>query len=262
MKQTSETAFEPDWLGLREPADHAARDQELLARAAALAEGATVLDLGGGTGSTARAFSAAGHRQLGWRIFDNDPVLLQAAERGLPAADCIVGDLTKIEDLPFQEVSLITASALLDLMSEDWVTRLVARSEALGLPIYAALNYSGHMSWTPSDPRDDEVVRAFNTHQRRDKGTGPALGPTAGETLAEIASSRGWEVHIAESPWQLGAEQRALHETLLDGIAEAAHEAGAAEALAWGTERRATAALSTAVISHQDVLAIPVGGLR
>ena len=43
--------FSADWLALREPADHAARDGDLLAAAAQVA-GAVIVDLGCGTGST------------------------------------------------------------------------------------------------------------------------------------------------------------------------------------------------------------------
>lgn len=48
--------FAPQWLALREPADRAARDTALLARAAHLAGPAPVIvDLGAGTGASVRA---------------------------------------------------------------------------------------------------------------------------------------------------------------------------------------------------------------
>lgn len=52
MNRISDTQFQPDWLSLREPADHRARATGLLRRAASLvAPGTRVVDLGSGTGS-------------------------------------------------------------------------------------------------------------------------------------------------------------------------------------------------------------------
>ncbi|MEO1025163.1 MAG: class I SAM-dependent methyltransferase [Pseudomonadota bacterium] len=257
MKQTSDTSFEPDWLSLREPADHAARDASLLKRAGAeFAAGTTVLDLGSGTGSTARAFAAAGFSDLNWRFYDQDRALLKIAEEQFPNADCITGDIADIENLSFDDVGLITASALFDLMSEDWITSFIVRAEKFTTPIYAALNYNGVMRWTPGDPEDAEITEAFNAHQRRDKGTGAALGPTAATTFARIAKARGWHVATAESPWQLGPENGPLRAKLLVGIATAAEETGARNALSWHA-RRSGMATSNLWVGHIDVLAIP-----
>lgn len=258
MKQTSDTSFEPDWLGLREPADIAARDAGLLARAGALAAGGgVVLDLGAGTGSTARAFAAVGISEANWRFVDQDPGLLHAAQASCPDAECVLADLAQVDDLPMEGVSLITASALLDLMSEHWVKGLFDRATALRLPIYSALNYNGAMRWAPSDARDADITAAFNIHQQTDKGTGPALGPAAAKTLAGIARAAGWQVATAQSDWWLEAEHAALQVALVAGIAAAAHEAGAPDAQAWGADRRALANKALAVIGHDDILVIP-----
>ncbi|MEL7014277.1 MAG: class I SAM-dependent methyltransferase, partial [Pseudomonadota bacterium] len=72
--------FDPEWLALREPADHAARDATLLGRAVTAAGPAPViLDLACGTGSTLRA--VAPHMQVHavWRLVDNDLALLEHA---------------------------------------------------------------------------------------------------------------------------------------------------------------------------------------
>lgn len=258
MKQTSDTSFAPDWLALREPVDHAARDATLLARAGAgLVPKARVLDIGCGTGSTARAFEAAGCHDLRWQFFDQDSALLQIAAAQVSDADCLVGDIADVERLPMEGADLLTASALFDLMSETWITALILRAERFSLPIYAALSYNGVMHWQPSDPKDAEITEAFNAHQRRDKGSGPALGPDAAARFAQLATARGWQVAMADSDWQLGPEHALLQQTLVAGIAEAADEGGAQDALAWGERRGADAATSRAVIGHIDVLAIP-----
>ena len=258
MKQTSEAVFAPDWLSLREPADHAARDADLLARAAACVKpGQAVLDLGSGTGSTARAFAHAGFDGLRWRFFDNDQTLLQVAQSKAPDAECVLGDLSALDDLPLDGVGLISASALFDLMPRDWVANLVARATARGIPIYAALNYSGVMTWSPADPRDAVITNAFNNHQGRDKGLGVALGPASGPVLATISRAHGYDAEMADSPWVLTADHAAMQQMLIDGIADAAYEAGAAEAKQWAAHRQAAIQTTQAEIGHTDVLALP-----
>lgn len=258
MRQTSETSFEPDWLALREPADHAARDDGLLAQAAGLvSKGSTVLDLGSGTGSTARAFARAGFDGFAWRFLDNDPALLQNASTRHPDAVCVVQDLSYPEDIQFEGVSFVTASALLDVMTGAWMEALLARVAKANIPIYAALNYNGDMHWTPADTRDAQITMAFNTHQRSDKGLGPALGPDATATFARLCEAYGYRFHTAQSPWLLRPEDAALQTALLSGIAEAAHEAYAVDAPQWAQARHAVVAQTQAFIGHTDILAIP-----
>ena len=82
-------------------------------------------------------------------------------------------------------VDLVTTSALLDLVSAEWLERLAVEAAARRLPVYAALTYQGSASLDPAEPFDLEVIAAVNRHQRRDKGFGLALGPEAGEWLQQ-----------------------------------------------------------------------------
>lgn len=243
--------FSAEWLALREPADHAARDAGLLARAAAF--GGLIVDLGCGTGSTRRAFGDRGAGAV-WRMVDGDAALLRLA-----GGDGYCLDLNDIASLPFEGATLVTASALFDLVSADWLDRLVARVVALRLPVYAALNYDGLMTWAPDLPQDAAVVAAFNRHQGGDKGFGPALGPGAVAHLAGRLRAAGYVVTEADSPWQLGPEQAALQVELLAGIAQAAGEAGFAGAERWREVRVAMKAECR--IGHRDLLALPPGGV-
>lgn len=262
--------FSPDWLALREPADHAARDAALLRRAAQAAvaaaaragQGAPVIvDLGAGTGSTRRAM--APHLPAGtrWRFVDNDRALLDravaAADPGTASAH--LADLAALQALPFEEAHLITASALFDLMPRDWVTALAARLAALGVPIYAALSYDGAMHWSPAHPDDAAITAAFNRHQRGDKGIGCALGPDSGQATAQVLAAAGFAIDAAPSPWVLGPDQAALQAELCAGIADAAAETGLAGASDWGRARAAAADTATCTIGHLDVLALPPG---
>lgn len=142
-------SFEAEWLALREPADRAARDPALLAAAVQVAEGGWVLDLGCGTGSTARAFASVGGRVAGWRLFDGDARLLAEAVARTPGAEGVEGDLADLPALPLEGIGLVTASALLDLVSHAWIEGLAARLAEAGVGFYAALSVDGRMAWTP-----------------------------------------------------------------------------------------------------------------
>jgi hypothetical protein len=151
-------------------------------------------------------------------------------------------------------VTLVTASALLDLVSEAWLVDLAAR---LDTPIYATLIYDGVMTWTPEHRNDAAMTAAFNGHQQTDKGFGPALGPRAAVRAHKIFEQAAFDVISADSPWHLTPAMSELQTQLTDGISRAAAEVGATEARAWGEARRADATRSTCVIGHQDLLAIP-----
>ena len=261
--------FSAEWLALREPADHAARDTGLLRRALrAAGPDPVILDLGCGTGATVRALAPHLPKGAVWRLVDNDDDLLNRAAHAADTAgasaqtNCL--DLNDLEALPLEGVTLVTASALFDLVSEQWLRALAARIKT---PIYAALSYDGEMSWEPADPVDDPVTAAFNRHQTGDKGFGPALGPAAVAQGAAIFRDAGFEVAQADSPWTLGPQEATLQRALVAGIAEAASEAAPSEAAAarvrdWGAMRNARAPDTYCRIGHGDMLAIPRGTVR
>ena len=251
-------SFSAEWLDLREPADRAARDAGLLAAAATfLSEAPFALDLGCGTGATARAFGDA-VPGLRWRLFDRDPALLAlAVERVGPRAELVEGDLADVAGLPLDGVRLVTASALLDLASAAWIEALAGRLAAAGIGLYAALSYDGRMAWEPPLPGDAAAVAAVNAHQRRDKGFGVALGPDAADTAAAIFRRHGFEVRTASTPWRLGPSEAALAAAFVAGVAQAAGEAGMPEAAAWARAR--LAAGGTCMVGHLDLLALPPG---
>jgi len=249
--------FSAHWLALRESADRAARDAALARRACeAAGPDPVILDLGCGTGATWRALSPHLPDGACWYFVDSDPGLLAAAATTDSGAELIQADIANLAALPLERVTLVTASALLDLVPGAWVEDLARR---LAIPFYAALNYSGLMQWSPADPRDDVITAYFNRHQRGDKGLGPALGADAGECAASIFAAAGFTTHLADSPWQLDPMMAELQRQLTEGIAAAAAEAGAEEAEAWGRHRHDLADSSTCVIGHTDLLALPSG---
>jgi SAM-dependent methyltransferase len=250
-------SFSADWLALREPADRAARDADLVARLGAWAAarpGLRVTDIGCGTGSTLRALAAAlpGAR---WRLVDHDPALLtlaaaEAARLGA-TAQTVALDLAADPGAAVADgAQLVTASAFFDLAGADWIAAFAAAAARAGCGVYAALNYDGRESWTPPHPEDGAVMAAFLRDMRRDKGLGPALGAEAGAFLAERLRAEGYTVTTASSPWKLAAPaDLALMAALSGGIADAS---GASAD--W---RAARAAAQSAEVGHIDVLALP-----
>jgi hypothetical protein len=113
------------------------------------------------------------------------------------------------------------------------------------------------MTWSQPDASDGEIVAAFNRHQRNDKGFGPALGPEAADAAPRVFADLGYVVEVADSPWKLGAEQAALQLEFLEGVAQAAAEAGARDADGWLTRRKALIGQSLCLIGHRDLLALP-----
>jgi len=196
------TAFSADWLALREPADVAARSPSITrAVALALSHGAAVvaLDLASGTGSNLRYLAGRLPTPQRWLLVDHDPALLaQALARGcgLPGLDCEIStecrDLAALDaDTIFAGRTLVTCSALLDLVSRPWLDRLASRCREHGALVLCALNYDGRIECHPPDPDDSMVSALVNRHQRTDKGFGPALGPDATGFAATSFASRG-----------------------------------------------------------------------
>jgi SAM-dependent methyltransferase len=250
-------SFPISWLDLREPADHAARDPGLRGAAAALvADGGLIVDLGCGTGSTVRALQPHLARSVRWRLVDHDAAVLREAGRRTDA-ETVLCELAR-EDPPIEGAALVTASALLDLVSKAWVERLADILKARRCPFYAALSYDGCLSFDPAHPGDRAMTAALNAHQRTDKEFGPALGPDGAEVLAAALRARGFEVRIEASPWRLGPGDAKLVAALLPGIAAvAAGWSGLArsEVEDWLAFRQDRAADGHCLVGHVDLLA-------
>lgn len=247
-------SFDAGWLDLRARADRVARDAGL--RAAALAwldavPAPGIVDLGCGAGALWRDLARPAAR---WRLIDHDPRLLRLAAGRCPGAEVVAADLADVAALPLRGARLVTASALLDLASAAWLDALAERAATEGAAVYACLSYDGTMDWTPVRPDDAAVLAAFNAHQRRDKGLGPALGPGATAHFADALAGHGHGVRTAGSPWRLGTGEGALVAALARGVTQAAAEMGLA-----GTEEWVQARLTArgCVVGHVDLLALP-----
>ncbi len=262
------TGFSAEWLTLREPFDLAARNKHVLA---ALLERFTgqplvlVVDLACGTGSTFRALSPHFEARQDWLLVDNDLSLLARIPRSSPgiAVTAAPIDLNRDLEAVFDRPSdLVTTSALLDLVSEEWLNRFTVETAARGLPVYAALSYDGRIEFTPSDSFDARVVEAVNRHQKTDKGFGPALGPSAVGAATAAFERMGYAVTQGLSDWEFGPQDRKIQTEVLSGWAAAARAMGdpkLSEIDAWLARRRDLIAegRSSIRVGHVDFLARP-----
>ncbi|GAA3244225.1 trans-aconitate methyltransferase [Pseudonocardia petroleophila] len=251
----------PDWLALREPADADARSAELAGRAAALAP-TVVRDLGCGTGSMARWLAPLLPGSPRWVLHDRDPALLARAVADTPSAEGAAGDLTTLRAADLAGTSLVTASALLDLLTADEVDALAAACAGAGCAALLALSVTGEVGIVPPDPLDAVVAAAFDAHQRRTVDGRTLLGPDAGPVAAAAFARHGMTVQTRPSPWRLGADRAELAEEWLRGwIAAAVEQRPDLGREAGRYLRRRLVARAAGVlrvtVGHVDVLAVP-----
>jgi glycosyltransferase involved in cell wall biosynthesis len=232
----SETVCDPgfsaEWLALREPADRAARSGRLARRVASELtpdRPVRIIDLGAGTGANMRYLSDSLPGPQRWLLVDHDASLLARATPGAPAsAETRELDLNAVGEPAsrpmFSGVALITASALLDLVSAVWLCSLADRAREHGAALLFALTYDGRIELDPAEPEDAEIRDLVNRHQRTDKGFGPALGPDATDAAAAMLESLGYHVERERSDWRLGPESHELQRELIEGWARAAGE--------------------------------------
>lgn len=265
------SGFSAEWLALRESHDMRARNPAVLGAVAdrfRSHDAINVIDLACGAGSTVRALGSHLPVRQHWDLVDSDRHLLTLACGGNTAGDVrlnavpfdLNGDLESVLD---GSKHLITMSALLDLVSEAWLDRFARHAVACALPVYAALTYDGRTDFSPSDPLDEMIASAVNTHQRTDKGFGPALGPSAAAAAISRFEALGYQVVQGQSDWVIGPADREMQRELLSGWAHAARETDAlshCDIDDWLARRKeiVDAAASTLRVGHVDFFAAPM----
>jgi hypothetical protein len=290
--------FSADWLQLREAADGRARADQLLAwLRQSRGTWQSVVDLGAGTGANLRHLVTKLGPGQRWCCLDRDAALLAqllprtaawaqsagyevrerpgelwlagtGAEPGAAAAwdarirtqQCDLAEPRALEILP--SGALITASALLDLVSADWLEALIEQGRARACAFLLALSYDGRAALAPAQADDQALVAWVNRHQSGDKGFGPALGPDAVARAEGLATGAGYRTAVVNSDWHIGPDEAALQAALLDGWLEAALELAPMQRARVVTWRRARQhAIDTAElriqVGHRDLVATP-----
>jgi hypothetical protein len=281
------------WLRLREPADRVARSRRLTGLLAAALPGDTtigVLDLATGAGSNLRFLTEHLPPRQHWLVVDRSQVLLDelavrteewSAGRGdevltgqgwmnvrSQRLDCRIEilrrELGALEDRSmFEGRHLVTASALLDLVSASWMCALASQCRRVGAAALFTITYDGRSACQPAEVEDELVRSLLNEHQRRDKGLGgPAEGPGASACAERAFEEVGFYVRVERSDWNLGPSEAAVQRELVAGWAGAATELAphrASSIARWQARRLAhiDAGRSHIVVGHQDLLALP-----
>ena len=269
MTDPDDPGFSSEWLSLRESADAAARATGLVAALPVPTGPLVIRDLGCGTGSMGRWLAPRLPGPQHWILHDRDPELLDHAARSLPghAADGSAvtvetqkADITALRATDLAGTTLVTASALLDLLTADEMHRLAAACVEAGTPALLTLSVVGHVEFDPADEFDARIGAAFDAHQRREADGRRLLGPDSVDAATDAFTALGASVQVTASPWRLGAEQAALSAEWLRGwvaaaVAQEPALAGAAEGY---LARRITAVEAgglTVVVHHRDLLA-------
>ncbi|HEY8534275.1 MAG TPA: class I SAM-dependent methyltransferase [Micromonospora sp.] len=260
----------PDWLRLREPADAAARSTELVAllrRRVAGASPVVIHDLGSGTGSLGRWLAPQLPGPQHWILYDRDPSLLARVRLGDRAAngapvtvETRLRDITRLTAADLSGAAVVTASALLDMLTADELERIVEACVAAGCSALFMISVVGRVELTPADPLDQEIAEAFNAHQRRTVDGRALLGPDAVDACVAAFGRRGVDVVVRPSPWRLGPQQAELIAEWFTGWWGAACEQRpelVERTQAYARQRLADAAAGRlrVVVHHSDLLA-------
>lgn len=225
-----------DWLALREPADAAARSLSIIDEVARRLPPAPlrIVDLGTGTGANVRFLSPRLPVSQSWRAVDNDPSVLAELSRRMSEfttarpgcqIEPVRADLGRVDAQLLGGCDLVTASALLDLVSAAWIESLAERCLNSRAAVLFALTYNGRSRCDPAEPEDDLVRNLMNRHQRsNDKGFGVAAGPDATDCAERSFTAAGYRTLRASSDWTLPPWMQELQRRLIHGWADAASE--------------------------------------
>lgn len=293
--------IESDWLRMRRAADGRAREAamelvQVLVEHLGPAPALALVDLGSGTGANPAWLAPAIHRtyaQRGaaapaqhWLLLDHDPDLLAAHDVGerpeVSSGQAVVAAVDDLAQVLGQasRPTVVTCSALLDLLTVPQVEGLVQATTAAADGALLSLTVTGEVGLSPGHPDDDLILSIFNAHQQRsadaadvaafdsglDFGLDAGLaGPAGWQTAAEAFAGRGWEVRQRTTAWLLDEAHTPLLRRWLSDRVEAvlelldSRDPRVAVVAAWWEERSAQIDRGElrAEVGHVDGLALP-----
>jgi hypothetical protein len=202
-----------------------------------------------------------------WVLHDRDGELLERAAIDAPGkawdgsivtVETRQSDITRLTAQDLAGADLVTASALLDMLTADDLRAIAAA--CAGRPALFTISVVGRVTISPADPLDARIAAAFDDHQRRRVGEHGRLGPDAVEAAVAAFAACGVSTTVLPSPWRLGADDADLiGQWMLGWIAAACeHEPALARpARAYAHRRLAEAAAGklSVVVHHEDLLA-------
>lgn len=265
------TGFSADWLALREPFDTRSRSNAFVdaLRERLPSRPLQAMDLGSGTGSNIRYLAERlGGAQRWWTI-DDDVALIGHQPASLCGPNFTVelrpqrrNLAIQLDSLPFAGCHLVTASALLDLVSASWLQQMAQHCRLHRTEVLFALSYDGRIDCSPHDADDEWIRGLINQHQAGDKGFGAALGPRAASEASRIFDALQFQTRTIASDWLLEPHEQTLQQMLIDGWVNAALEIAPDEHLRitqWRNrrDRHLTAGSSRIRVGHQDLMASP-----
>src|SRR5262245_51123679 len=136
LPERSMNTFSADWLAIREPADAAARSSRLAQLVARILTGIDplrIVDLAAGTGANVRYLAEYLPSREEWLLVDHDRDLLDRALTMMPSSIARDGGRIDTQEIDLRTIAdgqpsaifagraLVTASALLDLVSDAWL---------------------------------------------------------------------------------------------------------------------------------------------
>jgi hypothetical protein len=267
------TLVDPDWLAARVAADDAARAATVstllpelsryLIEAAEPGGTVQIIDLGAGTGANQRWLAPRLPIRQRWLHLDHNPVISRSLP--LPAETVIVDKSVEALGQLLTEASgdrqLVTCSALLDVLTTKQIQSVCRAVIDNRVPVFFSLTVTGGLTLSPTDPHDQLLLAAFNDHQRRAGGAGPA----ATMLTLDLLRAAEFAVTTQETPWRLTADSglafvdQMLEERLAAAVAQ--DPALARTATDWLELRRAqlAAGLLRIELDHCDILGLPGG---
>ena len=280
-------SFSAEWLALREHVDDVSRPQSLVQKivdALPQQDPLDILDLGTGTGSNVRYLMDRLPGNQRWVLADNDESLLaqvgahmktwgapreyevfespngvsMRGPKGTRLLETRRANLFTLDPGLFAGRALVTTSALLDLVSNDWLRIFIPRCREVNATVLFALSYDGRIKCEPMETEDFTIRDLVNRHQRGDKGFGAALGPEAVRVAEDYLQRLGYRVRRETSDWRVAPSMIHLQKEILKGWAEAAVAAAPAqqEMIEGWHQRRlehVDAGKSRLIVGHTDL---------
>lgn len=256
--------FAQEWLRLREPVDHRSRNGEVMQACSDWCEAKRpqkALDLAAGAGSNARYLAPRLPMIEEWLLVDHDADLLEQSRDQFQTK---VANLANgVAKTLLDGVQLVTASALLDLVSHSWLEHLVERCRAQRIALLFAISVDGRIRFDPPLHNDPLIVASFAKDQTLEKGLGAPLGATAPKHMKQLLSDHGFATVSGAADWHLDAGDATLQRMFLDSYTQAARQSEPAaieEINAWLETRHALIAAGDHKIEvgHTDIFASPV----